>query len=140
MITERASGAVVYRLVDGQPEYLLLKSAASNFWGFPKGHVEGDESDLQTAVREIKEETQLDVAINPDFHADLDYDMVNGHHKHVVLYTALVPADSVIERQTVEISAFGWFDYATARDTLSYDNLKGLLDQANTYLEDYHHA
>lgn len=138
MITENASGAVVYRLVDNQIQYLLLKSATSNFWGFPKGHVEGDESDIQTAVREITEETSLVVAINPEFHADLDYDMKNGHHKHVVLYTALVPADSVIKRQVVEISEFGWFTYQSARETLSYENLKGLLDQANTYLEDQH--
>ncbi|TGD20184.1 bis(5'-nucleosyl)-tetraphosphatase [Levilactobacillus suantsaiihabitans] len=140
MITENASGAVVYRLVDDQIQYLLLKSATSDFWGFPKGHVEGDESDIATAVREIREETQLAVAINPEFHADLDYDMANGHHKHVVLYTALVPADSKITRQVEEISDFGWFDYPTARQTLSYDNLKGLLDQANTYLEGHHDA
>ncbi|WP_203637511.1 bis(5'-nucleosyl)-tetraphosphatase [Levilactobacillus wangkuiensis] len=138
MITENASGAVVYRLVDNQIQYLLLKSATSNFWGFPKGHVEGDETDLQTAVREIKEETSLVVAINPEFHADLDYDMKNGHHKHVVLYTSLVPADSKIKRQVEEISEFGWFDYKIARERLSYDNLKGLLDQANTYLEEQH--
>ncbi|AYM02639.1 bis(5'-nucleosyl)-tetraphosphatase [Levilactobacillus yiduensis] len=140
MITEKASGAVVYRLVDGQIQYLLLKSATSHFWGFPKGHVEGDESDIATAVREIREETSLVVAINPEFHADLNYDMANGHHKHVVLYTALVPADSQITRQVEEISDFGWFDYATAKDTLSYENLKGLLVQANTYLEDQHDA
>lgn len=136
MTTENASGAVVYRMVDGRRQYLLLKSATSNFWGFPKGHVEGDETDIQTAVREIKEETSLVVAINPDFHADLDYDMANGHHKHVVLYTALVPADSKIDRQVEEISEYGWFDYETARTNLSYENLKELLDQANHYLED----
>ncbi|WP_203640936.1 bis(5'-nucleosyl)-tetraphosphatase [Levilactobacillus andaensis] len=138
MITENASGAVVYRLKNNQPEYLLLKSATSNFWGFPKGHVEGNETDIETAVREIREETQLQATIDPEFHADLDYDMKNGHHKHVVLYTSQVPADVTITRQVEEISEYGWFDYQTARKTLSYDNLKGLLDQANTYLEDTH--
>ena len=49
MITERASGAVVYRLVDGRLEYLLLKSATSNFWGFPKGHLEGEETAQEAA-------------------------------------------------------------------------------------------
>lgn len=138
MITENASGAVVYRLKNNQPEYLLLKSATSNFWGFPKGHVEGNETDIETAVREIREETQLQATIDPEFHADLDYDMKNGHHKHVVLYTSQVPVDVTITRQVEEISEYGWFDYQTARETLSYDNLKGLLDQANTYLEDTH--
>ena len=72
MITENASGAVVYRLVNDQPQYLLLKSATSNFWGFPKGHVEGNETDIETAVREIREETSLNVTVDPTFHADLD--------------------------------------------------------------------
>jgi len=138
MITENASGAVVYRLKNNQPEYLLLKSATSNFWGFPKGHVEGNETAIETAVREIREETQLQATIDPEFHADLDYDMKNGHHKHVVLYTSQVPADVTVTRQVEEISEYGWFGYQTARETLSYDNLKGLLDQANTYLEDTH--
>jgi len=108
MITENASGAVVYRLKNNQPEYLLLKSATSNFWGFPKGHVEGNETDIETAVREIREETQLQATINPEFHADLDYDMKNGHHKHVVLYTSQVPADVTVTRQVEEISEYGW--------------------------------
>lgn len=134
MITESASGAVVYRLVDDQPQYLLLKSATSNFWGFPKGHVEGQETDIETAVREIREETQLHVTVDPTFHADLDYDMQNGHHKHVVLYTAQVPADVTITRQVEEISDFGWFDFATAHERLSYPNLQALLTRANAYV------
>jgi len=40
-----------------------------------------------------------------------------------------------VTRQKVEISANGWFDYATARERLTYDNLKTLLDQANDYIE-----
>ncbi|MGY5339531.1 bis(5'-nucleosyl)-tetraphosphatase [Levilactobacillus spicheri] len=134
MITERASGAVVYQLHDGQPQYLLLKSATSNFWGFPKGHVEGDETDIATAVREIREETQLNVTIDPEFSTVLDYDMRNGHHKHVVLYTALVPNDVTVTRQVEEIGDFGWFDYATAHATLTFDNLKDVLTKTHAYL------
>jgi len=134
MITENASGAVVYQLRDGQPQYLLLKSATSNFWGFPKGHVEGQETDIETATREIREETSLEVTVDPAFATTLDYDMKNGHHKHVVLYTALVPNDVTIHRQVVEISEFGWFDYATAHATLSFANLQDVLTKANAYL------
>ncbi|MCT4488296.1 bis(5'-nucleosyl)-tetraphosphatase, partial [Levilactobacillus parabrevis] len=137
---ENASGAVVYRLVDEQPQYLLLKSATSNFWGFPKGHVEGNETDIETAVREIREETSLNVTVDPTFHADLDYDMKNGHHKHVVLYTAQVPANVTIHRQVEEISEFGWFDFPTAHERLSYPNLQDLMTQANAFLTGDRHA
>ncbi len=40
MVTEYASGAVVYEVKDDQVRYLLLRSATDDFWGFPKGHVE----------------------------------------------------------------------------------------------------
>ncbi|WP_024746767.1 bis(5'-nucleosyl)-tetraphosphatase [Levilactobacillus namurensis] len=134
MITENASGAVVYQLRDGQPYYLLLKSATSHFWGFPKGHVEGNESDLETAVREIRKETSLQVTVDPEFSTVLDYDMKNGHHKHVVLYTSLVPNDAQVNRQVEEIADFGWFDFQTAHATLSYANLQEVLVKTNAYL------
>lgn len=134
MITENASGAVVYRRHDHQIQYLLLKSATSHFWGFPKGHVEGQETDVETAQREIQEETALEVTLDTEFSATLDYDMQNGHHKHVILFTAQVPADATIRRQAVEISETGWFDYPTAHATLSFANLQAVLKQANDYL------
>lgn len=134
MITENASGAAVYRIQDGQIQYLLLKSATSDFWGFPKGHVEGQETDLETAHREIREETSLDVTVNPAFHVTIEYDMKNGHHKHVVLYTAKVASDVTIQRQVVEISDAAWLPYAKAKTTLSYANLQAALDQIDAYL------
>ena len=52
MAIEKTSGAVVYRVQDGQLEYLLLQSTnRGNFWGFPKGHVEGAEDLITTATQ-----------------------------------------------------------------------------------------
>ena len=62
MAIEVTSGAVVYRNGDKGIEYLLLESQnKGHFWGFPKGHVEGEESLAETAIREIKEETNLNI-------------------------------------------------------------------------------
>jgi len=134
MSTEVASGAVVYQQKDGHPAYLLLQSATSDFWGFPKGHVEGDETLVATAQREIKEETQLDVQVNTDFRTDTAYHLANGNLKKVTLFVSEVPTGVAVTRQKAEISATGWFDYAAARERLTYDNLKQMLDQANTYI------
>ncbi|MFC0424533.1 bis(5'-nucleosyl)-tetraphosphatase [Lactiplantibacillus plajomi] len=135
MSTEVASGAVVYQQRDGHPAYLLLQSATSDFWGFPKGHLEGHETLAETAVREIREETQLDVQVDTAFKAYTEYQLPNGNLKQVTLFVSEVPAGVAVTRQREEISAVGWFDYATARKRLSYDNLKTMLDQANTYIE-----
>jgi len=139
MSTEVASGAVVYQQKNGQPIYLLLQSATSHFWGFPKGHVEGDETLLATAEREIREETQLTATIDTNFKAFTEYDLPNGNLKQVTLFTSEVPSGAVVTRQAIEISAIGWFDYETARERLTYDNLKQMLDQANTYIEQQLH-
>ena len=45
---------------------VLLVKHNDGHWGFPKGHVEKDETELQTAIREVKEETNLDVEIQED--------------------------------------------------------------------------
>lgn len=134
MTTEVASGAVVYRVVDQHPEYLLLKSATSDFWGFPKGHVEGDEKLDETALREIREETKLQVQLDTDYHDELQYELPNGNHKEVHLFVSEVPVDSAIDKQDIEISDYGWFNEDQAVDRLTYQNLKALMKRAHQYI------
>lgn len=136
MELEITSGAVVYQKEDAKIKYLLLQSTNKNqFWGFPKGHVEANESLLETAKREIMEETQLDLSIDPEFSVATEYDLPNGNHKQMTLFTAQVAPKQVVKLQAAEIKNAGWFDYETAREKLTYDNLKLLLDQVNTHLE-----
>lgn len=137
MSTEVASGEVVYQQKDGHPAYLLLQSATSDFWGFPKGHVEGNETLAEAARREIREETQIEATLDTNFKAYTEYDLPNGNLKQVTLFVSEVPSGVVVTRQQAEISAIGWFDYAAARERLTYDNLKQMLDQANTYIEQH---
>lgn len=136
MAIEVTAGAVVYRRNDaGDIEYLLLQSQnKGHFWGFPKGHVEGSETLLETAQREIKEETQLVLPIDTSFHVYTEYDLPNGNRKQMTLYTAELNQSEDIQLQVEEIKNCGWFTYADARERLTYDNLKELLDQVNTYL------
>ncbi|MBM6754610.1 NUDIX domain-containing protein [Lactobacillus alvi] len=135
MALERTSGAVVYRHHQGQLEYLLLQSTnQGNFWGFPKGHVEGDETLLATAKREIKEETGLALTINTQFAVYTQYDLPNGNHKEMTLFTAELADQAALTLQAAEIKNAAWLPYQAARERLTYDNLKQLLDEANAYL------
>ena len=56
---EKSCGAVIIK----NNKVLVLQQVAGH-WGFPKGHVEKGETEVETAIREIKEETNLDVEIN----------------------------------------------------------------------------
>ena len=135
MAIEITSGAVVYRKNNGEIEYLLLESQnKGHFWGFPKGHVEGNETLEETAKREIKEETQLVLPIDTSFHVYTEYDLPNGNRKQMTLYTADLTQSEDIHLQAEEIKNCGWFNYADARERLTYDNLKQLLDQVNDHL------
>ncbi|WP_283679274.1 NUDIX domain-containing protein [Lentilactobacillus sp. Marseille-Q4993] len=134
MVTEYASGAVVYQIRHGLVCYLLLQSATDNFWGLPKGHVEEHENKVQTAIREIKEETDLDTKIDTGFEQKVEYDMKNGHHKDVTFYVSRVDDGVEVSRQEEEINSYGWFELDEALDTLTYDNLKGLLTAADKYI------
>jgi len=55
---ETSSGGVVFRLQHDGPEFLLIKDPYDN-WGLPKGHVEGGETPVEAAIREVTEETGL---------------------------------------------------------------------------------
>lgn len=135
MAIEVTSGAVVYRKNNGEIEYLLLESQnKGHFWGFPKGHVEGDETLEETAIREIREETQLVLPIDTSFHVYTEYDLPNGNRKQMTLYTADLTQNEDIHLQAEEIKNCGWFNYKDARERLTYDNLKELLDQVNDHL------
>lgn len=139
MAIEVTSGAVVYRQRAGEIEYLLLESQnKGHFWGFPKGHVEGNETLEQTAAREIQEETQLTLPIDTRFKVYTEYDLPNGNRKQLTLFTADLTAKEDIHLQAAEIKNCGWFNYPAARERLTYDNLKQLLDQVNAHLTDQH--
>jgi 8-oxo-dGTP pyrophosphatase MutT (NUDIX family) len=135
MTLEVSTGAVVYRRVNGELQYLLEESATSHFWGFPKGHVEGDETDEQAAEREIREETGLNVHVDTaDFKQVDEYPLPNGNQKRTIIYLAEVQGDPAITRQASEISHIDWFNYEDAHMTLTYESLKVILEKANEYL------
>ena len=64
MPKEKSAGAIIYRIENGVRYYLLLHYTPSEpgkrgQWGFAKGHVEQGETDIETAKREIQEETGI---------------------------------------------------------------------------------
>ena len=49
---------------DPSQKYLLVFGKKSGKWGFPKGHQEEGESEEETALRELKEETGIGLSMN----------------------------------------------------------------------------
>ena len=132
---ERSAGAVVYRESDNGRMYLLLQNAGR--WDFPKGGVEKGESELQTVLREVKEETGLnEVKIVHGFRKVIEYFYRrNGKnvHKQVVYLLAVTDDESV--KISFEHQGFGWFEYREALDKASYDNSKVTLAEAEKFVK-----
>ena len=64
---EKSCGAVIFYKSRQNTKILLVKNSNGRYWSFPKGHIEDGENEHQTAIREIKEETGLDVVIERVF-------------------------------------------------------------------------
>ncbi len=131
MISEKSCGAIVLREGEGGPEVLLLRHRAGH-WDFPKGHVEEGESEEQTALREVKEESGLSVAIEEGFRGAVRYSPYPGCEKEVVFFLAS-PLSGSLSLQQEEVSEGGWFTPEEALKTITYDSSRGLLLQAMAY-------
>ena len=116
---ERSAGAVVFREASAGRLYLLLQNAGR--WDFPKGGVEKGESELQTVLRDVEEESGLyDLKIVPGFRKVVEYfyrrDGKNIH-KQVVYLLALTNGEKV--KISFEHQGFGWFHYHEALERAS---------------------
>lgn len=137
MINEKSCGAIVYHQQKDQINYLLIRHVNGGHWAFPKGHVEPAEKENQTALREIREETGLDVDINTDFREVVAYTPKEGYWKEVVYF--LAESEEIhVQQQIIEVTDFAWLSYDEALNQLTYDNDRHLLKKASDYLSEKH--
>ncbi|MBR2600455.1 MAG: NUDIX domain-containing protein, partial [Erysipelotrichaceae bacterium] len=95
-----------------------------------KGHMKDYETERQTAVREVREETGLDVTILPDFRELIEYIIpVNGHLKKVTYYLATYQNQNPVP-QPEEVRKIVLLPYEEAMGVFQYENNRTLLQKA----------
>ena len=129
MINEKSCGAIVFRKHHGNTEILLIKHVNSGHWSFPKGHVEADETEVETALREIKEETGIDVIIDPTFRETVSYSPKKDTQKVVVYFIAKAKNFEYIPQEE-EISDIKWVEIGHALSILTYENDRSIVNKA----------
>ena len=87
MQKEYSCGAILFCYEDGVRKYILVMEPSGSY-GFPKGHKEGNETDLETAIREIREETGIIPEFIPNLKRTIRYNLPNGAEKEVVFFAA----------------------------------------------------
>lgn len=130
---ERSCGAVVYRFINNELRYLLIKNRRSTHWGFPKGHVEKGETSEETAIREVLEETGIHIQIVPQFASKSEYTIQGRVEKSVVIYLANT-RDTQTTIQKEEIEDYIWLNYDRAMETLRFVNDRNILRSAHDYI------
>lgn len=135
MIFEKSCGGVVYRRHHGNIEILLVKHLNSGHWSFPKGHVESDETEEQTALREIKEETGIDVIPDTSFRETVSFSPKKDTIKEVVYFLCRARHYTVIP-QPDEISEAKWVDIGYASSVLTYENDKVIISKVRHAIKD----
>lgn len=132
---ENSCGAVVFRFINSQPRFLLIKNCRSAHWGFPKGHMERGETQVETAKREVLEETGLHIDVFDGFQAKSDYKIGGKVDKNVQIFLATTKdTKTVIQRE--EIEDYIWLDFPQAIRALKFDNDKQILRKARRHMRD----
>jgi bis(5'-nucleosidyl)-tetraphosphatase len=130
---EKSCGAVVYNFRGSSLEFLIIKHKNGEHWGFPKGHVESGESEEETALREVYEETGIKIEITSGFIHRMKYSPKVGTLKEVVYFIG-ASLDKDVKCQESEIEDFRWLELKDAIDNVTHENSRKLLREAYFYI------
>jgi len=134
---EVSAGGIVFRHSANGVRVLLIRDSYRN-WGFPKGHLEAEESPDEAAAREVREETGLTrlTLVAPVDVIDWHF-RFRGRVVHKVCHFYLIEATGGHPRplRNEGITACRWFDFEKASSLVSYDNARTVLARARTMLE-----
>ena len=136
MKKEKSCGAVVYQFQDDQL-YLLILKMRKGHYSIPKGHVENQESEEETAVREIKEETNLKVKIDTSFREVITYFPFEGVSKDVVFFVAKY-IDGEVKEQESEVEKAMWLNIEDALNILTHKSDQEVVKKAIQYITKEH--
>ena len=120
MKKEKSCGAIIIN-----DNKVLMIQQNDGVIGFPKGHTENNETEIETAMRETKEETNIDILINPNLRFETRYIVNSNIDKKVVYYIAKNLNNKII-KQEKEIKDIKWVPIDEVMDLLQYDNIKKL--------------
>ena len=123
---ENSCGAIVFN--ENTEKILLVKMHNGN-WGFPKGHIEKDETKEETAIREVLEETNVRIKIIPNFEREIKYIPNERTIKKVTIFMGITQ-DEEVTIDTFEIEDFKWCTYEEALKLVTYKLQKDVLENA----------
>ncbi len=133
MKKEKSCGGVVFTREDGEIRYVIIKQT-NGICCFPKGHMESSETEEETAIREIKEETGLDVTLIDGFRECDAYQFTLNDDvlifKDVVYFLGELSAGTPMPQEG-ELEEIYLLPYDEAYEKLQFERSKEVLTLAD---------
>jgi bis(5'-nucleosidyl)-tetraphosphatase len=138
MIREKSAGFILISDDFHTSHYsVLLLHYRSGHWDFPKGNIETNETEMQAAIRELKEETDISkFRVIPNFRYTLGYKYTKKSKlisKQVILFLASTKVKKV--KISNEHIGYKWTRTNSSVDQLTYTNAKNALLYAINFLQ-----
>jgi len=121
MTNEKSCGTII---IEGNK--VLMITSKKDIFGFPKGHIENGETEIETAIRETKEEINLDVIIDENKRFSTSYMVGENIYKEVIYFVAYIDKSKEMNLipQKEEVNEIMWMDIDEVEEKLSFDDLK----------------
>lgn len=133
-LREKSAGIILFRRTEQGNKYLLLHYEAGH-WDFVKGHIEEDESEKETAIRELKEETSITkFQLYPDFREKLSFFYKRDNkliHKEVIYFLAETSEEKVRLTEHLE---YKWLPFEQALNQTTFKNSQQILKKAKEHI------
>ena len=118
----KSCGVLPYRITDGEREYLIVFEQFSKCWSLPKGHMEAGETETETALRELFEETGLSAELDTSKTATIEYPISPIARKQVVFFLGQISGTP--KAQDGEIEGFKWVKAGELKNYLFPDTVE----------------
>lgn len=126
---EKSCGCIII-----DKDKVLLVKHNKGHWDFPKGHIEEGETEIETAIREVKEETNIDVNVQKEKRYVVEYYPEENIHKEVVYFLATNQSSEIIPQQS-EIEKIEWVPLEEAENKITYNTSKELIKKVIKEIE-----
>ncbi len=133
MKKEKSCGCIAF---NAKNEVLLVRMLHGH-WSFPKGHVEPKESEMQTAIRETLEETNITVKLDKGFREVSTYSPAEGVMKDVIFFVGKAEGEE-IKIQESELRTAEFMNPKKAEAYITYENDREIFRKAWIYWEKKH--